>query len=188
MLKTCRFVVLGFLASLTVLSTLPAQAGLLVEPYFGYKFGTFKIETSNQNLSLSSPQVGARVGFTFPIIFVAADYGILVGGKFSNGTNLAPDGNAAEGQLFAEVGAILPLIRFYAGYGVLNTLTYTVNSVDYKAENGTAYKLGIGTTILPLVAINLTYVGSSYDKYGGTSAIKSSSGFYGVNLSIPFEL
>jgi hypothetical protein len=190
MLRNCRFLALGLLASLTLLVARPAKAGLLIEPYLGYELGTYSYTsiTPNENYDFSSANLGARVGYAFPIVFVAADYSVLLGANLKNGPSGSSEGTATGNQLFVDVGASLPLIRFYGGYGLTNTLTQTTNSIDAKAEGGTAFKLGVGTTILPIVAINLEYIHSEFDKLNGDSAGKSKANFYMLSVSLPFNL
>ena len=189
-MRGLRLLSLGVLASLTLLAARPAKAGLLIEPYLGYELGKYSSTSLNPNVDydFSSANLGARVGYAFPVVFVAADYSILLGGNLKNGTQGAVDGTATGNQLFVDVGASLPLVRFYGGYGLTNTFTQTSNSTDTKAEGGSAFKLGVGTTILPMVAINVEYIHSEFDKINGNSAGKSKANFYMLSLSLPFDI
>jgi hypothetical protein len=188
-MRGLRFLTLGLLVSLTVLAVRPAKANILLEPYLGYELGKFSYATtpSSTSYDFSSAVLGARVGYQFAMVFVAADYDLLLGGNLKNGTNGAPDSTVKGSQLFADVGVSLPLIRAYAGYGFVNSLTATANSFDTTSDGGSAFKLGVGTTILPLVAFNLEYIHTDYDKVTN-STVKSSSNVYMLNVSLPFNL
>jgi hypothetical protein len=141
--------------------------------------------TPSSDADLTSGALGLRLGAAFPIVFVAADYSLLVGGslKSNSGTKFDASGN----QLFAEVGAQLPLVRAYLGYGLMNTLQADGNGVSVKYEGGTAIKAGVGTTIMPMFAVNLEYITSTYDKVGGVSTSDMKSDFFMLNVSLPLE-
>lgn len=185
MLKT---VTLGLLASLTLLAASPAKAGLLLEPYLGYELGTLKYTTAGANFDLSTAVLGARVGVTFPVFFAALDYDTLLGGSLKQDDTAGSKWDASGNSLFLEVGANLPVVRAFIGYGLINTLEEKLNGVDNKSEGGTAIKLGLGTNIFPVVDVNLEYTHSDYDKLDGDSNNKSKSDFFMLDLSLPFDL
>jgi len=189
-MRGLRLLTLGLVSTLAMFAARPAQAGILLEPYLGYELGTMTYTgvSPNVNFSLSSAALGVRAGVTFPIIFVAADYSMLVGGKMTQDDAASTKWDATGSQLFAEVGAQLPLIRAYIGYGLMNTLEGTSNGTTNKDEGGTAIKVGVGTTFFPLVAVNLEYIMSNYDKYNGNSPSDTKSNFYMLNVSLPLNL
>lgn len=188
-MRGLRLLTLGLVASVAVLAARPAQAGILVEPYLGYELGTLKYTGSpNASFDLSSAALGLRAGVTFPLLFVALDYSVLLGGSAKDDTAAATKWDASGSQLFAEVGAQLPLIRAYLGYGIANTFELKSGGTTNKFENGTTIKAGVGTTVFPLIAVNLEYITSSYDKLNGNSPSDSKSNFFMLNLSVPFDL
>jgi hypothetical protein len=184
-MRGLRLLVLG-LATAVTLSSVPAKAGLLLEPYLGYQFGKFKDSSvGGSDADYSGATLGARVGATFPILFIALDYSLPVSGtlKPSGGSNIDVTG----GQLFAEVGASLPLIRAYLGYGLSNWYELKASGLTAKYEGGTAIKAGVGTTILPMVAINLEYQTQKFDKVGGVTTSDYKADLFMINASLPFE-
>lgn len=186
-MRAFRLLVLGLMTSAALFSAHRAEAtSLLLEPYLGYELGKLKYTgTPSSDSDLTSGALGLRLGAAFPILFVAADYSLLVGGSLKNsaGTKVDASGN----QLFAEVGAQLPLIRAYLGYGLMNTLQADGTGVSVKYEGGTAIKAGIGTTIMPMLAVNLEYINSKYDKVAGFSTSDMKSDFFMLNISVPLE-
>jgi hypothetical protein len=185
-MRGLRFFALVLVASIGLLTARPAHAAILLEPYLGYEFGKLKYSgTPSADFDVTSAALGARLGYAFPVVFIAADYSTLLGGSAKDSAGNKAD--ATGSQLFAEVGAHLPLIRGYLGYGLMNTLELSSNGTSTKFENGTAIKAGIGTTILPMVAINLEYITSTYDKVGGITTSNYKSDLFMLNVSLPFE-
>lgn len=171
-MRSFRFVLLAALAAVTFTSA-PAKAGLLLEPYIGYGIGTIG-EGAGEG-DLKAPYLGARVGMTFPILFLAADYMMPVGGEVEDADL---DGG---GDLFAVVGASLPLLRAYAGYGFVRSLKFDGGG---ELEDGNAIKLGVGTTILPFVAINFEYITGKYEE----GSAETDSSLMMLSASVPFDL
>ena len=74
-----------------------AQAGVYLEPYIGYNIGIIKYDaivaaTNVPSLSVSDaltgPSFGARVGWSLPAIWIAADYATgTLSSKLDGGTN-----------------------------------------------------------------------------------------------------
>ncbi len=187
-MRGLRLLVLGLVTSVAVLSARPAQASLLLEPYLGYELGKLEYTgTPNASFDLSSAALGLRLGVAFPVFFVAADYSFLVGGSSKQNDANSTKWDASGNQLFVEVGAQLPLVRAYVGYGLMNTFELKNNGTTNKFEGGTAIKAGVGTTIMPMFAVNLEYINSSYDKINGNSPSDSKSNYFMLNLSLPFE-
>lgn len=151
------------LVALSLLS-LPARAGLLLEPYLGYEFGDAKVKTTmgTGEWTTSGLAFGARVGMTFPIVFVALDYSMANDLKFK-GKDGTTDEDGSRSTLAAVVGAKLPLVRAYAGYAFLNDHTLKSNSGDVTLK-GSGVKLGVGFTGFPIVSVNLEYLMSKFDK------------------------
>lgn len=178
---------LGLTTAFVTFMAQPARAGLLLEPYVGYQIGTFKVQsTPNVNFDLSTAAIGARLGLTFPLVFIAADYSTLVGGTLKQDDAAGSKWDASGSQLFAVVGANLPLIRPFIGYGLSNTLEGKLNGNSVKSEGGTTIKAGLGASIIPMVSINLEYIYESWDKYNNNSSISSSANVFMLDLSVPF--
>lgn len=169
----------------------PAKADLYLEPYLGYGSGELKLGSSTYTMSGSG--IGARVGFSLPIFFVAADYA-MGSGKANLKSGSGSSGDYSSSDLFAVVGARLPLIRAYAGYGLMNSVTAKGNGAD-STLTGTAMKFGVGFSGLPFVAINLEYItetynklksgGAEYDIKSGGIIDKASAGMYMLTVSLP---
>ena len=185
-MRGLRSLALGVLAATTVFVAQPAKASLLFEPYVGYESGRFHTDPST-DWNFSGTAVGARLGVAFPVLFLALDYQTFLNGKLTNGTSPAPDQDVTGYTGYADVGFSLPLIRGYVGYGLLNKFNFKNGIYENTSEGGTAYKVGVGTTLLPIVAINLEYQHSDYDKGNGNSNLKSNSNFYMLSVSVPFN-
>jgi hypothetical protein len=137
-----------------------SNASLMVEPYLGYEFGkqTNKaVGGSTETTSDSTnPALGLRLGYSFMLPWVALDY------TMGSGTIKATAGDTdfSRTSLAAVVGVDLPvLVRAWAGYGFTNdfTLKGSGGLSDTKVK-GTYTKVGVGTTMLPFVSINLEYI------------------------------
>jgi hypothetical protein len=178
---------------------LPAHAGLLLEPYVGYEMGSAEVSSSGltAKYDTSGITVGGRVGFTMPIFFAALDYSMANGkANLTSGPGTSPD--LSRSSLFAVVGASLPLIRVYGGYGFLHELTMKDASGD-GVFKGSALKLGASFTGLPFLALNLEYIMSSLNKYKASSGTESAIGTgnpvsdakanaFMLSVSVPFDL
>lgn len=177
-----RSVIFTALAAVTVFASIPAKASILVEPYVGYLMGSTK--NISPAFDISSAVGGARLAYEFPVVFVGLDYSTMLGGTGKSGS-LSVDVTGSD--LFVEVGARVPLVRAYLGFGITHDLSLATTST-VKLEGGSAVKLGVGTTILPAVAINLEYFIETYDKINGASAgTTGGANFYSLNVSLPFS-
>lgn len=158
----------------------------MVEPYLGYSTGTVTV-TSNSDSSSNTKHTltGVRLGYLSPALFWGAlDYVVGVGSKVSTGSN---DFDADRSNLFLDIGANLPLIRVWGGYGILNNLVIKSTGSSATYSGGSMLKLGVGTTILPLVSLNLEYITGNFGSYpGGITAGKENMTVFSVSL--PLEL
>ncbi len=151
-----------FLAAVILLFSLSAKAGLLLEPYLGYALGSYDNKQkagatlSSNNGTLTGPTFGARVGYIAMIPFFAIDASMA---SLNDHSGLAgvSDTTYTNTTLFAVVGAQLPLVSVWAGYGFYDKGAETVTGVDIKTS-GNALKAGVGIRPLPLVQFNLEYV------------------------------
>lgn len=180
-LRPLRFAVLGLIAAVS-LKAAPAMADVLLEPYVGYKMGNF--DNNGVKADLSGTVVGARLGVAFPVIFIAADYSVLTNGELDWDDANRGKTNLTGSQLFADVGVSLPLVRAYAGYGLINELKPDGSETIKK---GDLWKLGVGTTIFPFIAINLEYQNAKHDKQGNNELSGVTSDAFMLSVSLPLE-
>lgn len=145
-----------------------AQAGLYLEPYLGYAFGSSETKGRNSTLfdsefSYKTPYLGARVGYGMMGLSVGVDYSFTMADYDTdisvpaNSTSTDEFGNKALG-IFANFDApVLPL-RVWATY-FLNWESETKKSTTLAdvgdTESGKGFGLGVGFTGLPFLAINL---------------------------------
>jgi hypothetical protein len=187
-MNTKSLLKLAFAATLLVFAALPAKADLYLEPYVGYQVGTFTHNVSSVSGTVSGTAAGLRVGLSLPIFFVAAEYSLANGTmKPSSGSDLDVTGKT----LFATVGARLPLIRAYAGYGIMNDWDTKVSGGSTGTYKGSAIKLGAGFSGLPFIAVNVEYVMSTFTKYkvgSSESNTDMKSGTYMLNVSLPLSI
>jgi hypothetical protein len=165
----------GFL--MVVLQAVPAHAGILVEPYIGYGLGNSKVAFAGGAEAKSDTYgsvLGARLGYQALLLFAAFD-GSVGMGTIKAANSASTDADYSDTKLFALVGARLPLVRAYAGYGFINNVTE--KSTPNEKLQGSAIKLGVGFTGLPFIAINFEYIASTYDKIdlGGGAGMQSKS-------------
>ena len=170
----------SFLIALAVLvSYVPAHADLLLEPYAGYYFGDSDDGSSKDDVT--GPGFGARIGYQ--------SLGFMVGGDFMTGSWEAdgnPKSDITPKVLGVFAGYNFPiLLRVYGVYG-LSTKSDVESSSGNFELTGDSIKLGVGTTILPFVSVNLEYITSTYDEADGqalTPEIKQK--IYGISVSLP---
>lgn len=161
--------------------SLPAQAGLHVEPFLGYHMG--KDDSTPEN-DITGTEMGARVGFS--------TLGLSVGGELSKGmydvdSNPSVDLEPTNMGIFAAFEFPI-LVRAYA--------TYIINAkADYGSSTeieGSGVRLGVGFTGLPFIAINVEYIDTTYDECSGSVACVGWSDYksklYGINVSLPLDL
>lgn len=184
--------------AITLAAATSARAGILLEPYVGYTYGQIKTKTvaGTENASDNNNLViGGRAAYVFTVAMVGLDYAMNVAGRAHNTTS-GTDYDWSQSTLWLIGGAQLPLIRAYAGYGLMNTGTAN-SSTTTKLMDGDAFKLGAGYTGFPMIAINLEYWMASYKKMsinGTESDIpnalfdKATNDLVVVSVSMPFEL
>lgn len=139
---------------------------ILIEPYVGYGFGEYDDGTPESANGLA---FGGRLGFQ--------KFGFMVGAEYQRGIGESEETDGSTTDMTIEnmgvfVGYNFPvLLRVYAGYEFLSNINSENTSQDTEVDiKGTATKVGIGFTPLPLVAINLEYIMAKYDKWEGKSA------------------
>lgn len=194
-----------FVFSLTGLQK--AHAGILLEPYLGYEFGTADqtYGSSNDGKSTkflgSGTVIGARVGWTIPFLFFALDYSMGTGQKFTvheDSLGSVEDQDGSRSTLAAVVGVKVPLLRAYAGYAFINDLK-NKDSVSDDTLKGSAVKLGASFTGFPLISLNAEYLVSTYNKMvpgngseytlGSDQTVKEAkSQMLLLSVSVPFDI
>ena len=192
------------ITAILLATPLAANAGILLEPYVGAEFDNFAADiTSGGTLKYNDtgPHAGLRLGYQFPLIFVAADYDFgALNSSIDQPTGAGfKSGSVTRSSAFAEIGAKVPLLYAYVGYGFLNDWTFKqasgTNDLLFK---GTAVKAGLSFTGLPFIAVTLEYMTSTFSKFAtggtetsiGTSATfkTASASTYMLTLSLPFRL
>lgn len=175
-----------------------AQAGILIEPYLGYEMGNVKSTSATPGSAEETDTAngvgyGLRLGYKFLIPWVALDY---TAGSGKTKDDAGVESDATKSALGAVVGANLPLVRFWAGYGFSNTLTFKETAGDTKFK-GTYTKVGLGFGFIPFVSLNAEYIINNYNKielpvYGERdkseffSSLKHDAVF--ISISAPFNL
>ncbi|MBY0383859.1 hypothetical protein K2X05_01760 [bacterium] len=166
-----------------------AFAGFHLEPYLGSSLiGQWKQGNSKDDVMMRN--FGFKLGYQAPM-------GLQVGGDIQLGLgtydNISPfDTNAAAAAFGAYLGYQSEMgLRAYAHYLFTSALVFdTTNDPVYK---GNGFKLGVGYSTLPWLAINVEYHIMTYDKYkdnliSSTSLDpKHKDNFLFVTLSFPFN-
>lgn len=163
--------------AVSLLVGVSSQADILIEPYLGYHLGKWKAGSTSEDLS--GMVFGGRLGFSTLGFQAGLDY---MGGELKD--DATPKSEFTVSNLGVFVGYNFPiLVRVYGSYFFDAELKDT-----FKLE-GTAIRLGVGFSPLPLLDVNLEYMMGTYDKVNGSSInpdVKTDT--YGLVLSIPFEL
>lgn len=175
------------------LSSLPAKADLLLEPFAGYHSGTasFKSksgvesEVSDGGLAFQGRGAYSVMGFFFGLdaFFAKAD------AKYSKpaGTKDTESQHTAYYIVAGYEAPVVPL-RAWLGYA----LAHEWGLGNSTFSGGSNIKLGIGFTFLPLISLNLEYfkndfgsltttggtstsVGQAYDSFNASSLFLSAS-------------
>ena len=162
-----------------------AHAGLYLEPYASYATGSWSESSTNQNMN--GLTYGARVAYSFPL-------GFQLGADVSSGNwtdNSTPSYNVQPTDLGIYAGYDFPiLVHVWLTYDVSSQLKYTQNSSS-DTFKGSAFKLGIGFKVLPLLSINFDYEMGTYNKdnNNNTNAYGNlTDKMFMVGLSIPLNL
>lgn len=190
------------IAGLLGLAT-PAKAGILLDPYLSYEMGNFDTTyTAGGSLKYDTSGVGfgARVGYTLPLVFFALDYSMSSGkAKVKEDAYSAmPDNDFDRSTLYALVGVKLPFIRGWAGYGFINDVKMKATATTTESTlKGSAIKVGVGYTGLPIVSLNAEYIMSNFTKLktdtgdediSGPTFKDSKNNTILLSISAPFDL
>lgn len=178
-----------------------AQAGILIEPYLGYESSAFKYaNASSPSLEytdkITGTGVGLRLGYKFLIPWVALDYSMTTG-KAKAGSPTDVDYDASQTGIGAVIGADLPLIRGWAGYGFSNDFVRKATSTTVETKlKGTYTKVGVGFKIIPFLSLNLEYKMNNVDKIEANGVTMNKSAMFAsqtnnalfFSVSAPFNL
>ncbi len=186
---------LVFVCFSALLFSAVANAGILIEPFVGYSTGSGKASGNASGISYSTTDTengaifGARAGYSFALLSFGAEYegGSLAANSKVNisGVQTTVTGTSTMTNLgaFAEIN--LPIIDGYVGYfpSAQATSSGTTNS-------GSAFQIGIGYKMLPLINVNLEYLNSSYNKTNdsSTTGYSASGSLYILSVSLPINI
>lgn len=166
-----------------VLAAPIARADLLLEPFLGYYTG--ELETTSAGTTSTSDTdgmgLGARIGYQ--------QLGLMVGGEFMTGKwkdDSNPSNDVTPTTLGVFIGYNFPvLLRVWGTYNI-QTKTKVEGGGTSNDLEGDSLKLAVGTTILPLVSINLEYITSTFDEAdGNTLSPEWKAKMYGLSVSLP---
>ncbi len=168
-----------------------AQAGVLVEPYLGFGIGSG--DRGNIDYDYTTPQFGARLGYSFLGLMGGIDYSLATSFDIdaeNTTTGVNSSTSYKKNQFGIFVGYELPiLLRAWGTYYVNASLEDDIAPIsDYS---GSGYALGVGFTGLPFVSLNLEYRSFSYDEVetsGSTSTLSPSFDLNEILLSVSLPL
>jgi hypothetical protein len=181
-----------------------SQAGILIEPYLGYETGDLSYTPVFTGTGTEFKDVqtgtgyGLRLGYKFLIPWVALDYS-GVSGKAKTGASAIgfADTDYTRSSLGAVVGADLPIIRLWAGYGLSNELAYKATASTAASKfKGSYVKAGVGLKLIPFLSVNLEYKMNTYTKFDNGTTESDIKDFFSshkndmlmISLSAPFNL
>lgn len=180
-----------FLASMVfLLVPSAAKADLFIEPYLGYEVGRVNMTTTTDvgwSGNTSGVAIGARLGYSIPLLFAALDYAYASDSTSSmSGSGAPADGSATRSSLGLVAGVKIPMLRAYAGYGFSDKFTLKPSSGDLTLT-GTSIKLGASFTGLPLINLNLEYVMATYTSFDPNSLKAGTNNTLLASVSLPWE-
>lgn len=168
---------------LSVFSMKKADAGILLEPYFGIHPFNTEVDSGTNSVDFSGTAFGARAGWQ--------TLGLMFGGNYKTGS-FDSDDTAAIGDVdsYTHTGVFIGynfpiMIRFWYE-AILSSDIELANGTEL--EKGTGSTIGIGYTGFPFVSINLEM--SKLDGYelsttGASTNVELSSTM--LSLSFPFN-
>jgi hypothetical protein len=181
------------------LSSINANAGLLIEPHLGYNIHS-STTLGTDKIDYNGAQYGARMGlqslgFMGGLDYTHASYTATT--KPNSGTSDKDERKRDELGVF--IGYKFPvLLRAWVGYNFLAKETQSVLGPTSGTKVGDYYKghsteIGVGFTTIPFVSLNLSYKMLSYDKHfdsgkGTTSSLNPKFEPKEIILGISFPL
>jgi len=172
--------------AVSLLGGAAANAGFLVDPYFGY---TASGTTSSSSLTaISGTELGGRFGYS------TMGFGFGLDAVIAGTTTFTTSGTATNYAPF-HYGVFASykfpvLVRAYVSY-LLSTKDTESVTKDYIT--GTATKIGVQYTGLPFVAIGLEMFSGTASKYtlastGTVVNFTPTQTQTRITISVPFEL
>ena len=179
--------------------TLPARAGLRIEPIVGYSMGDYKTSAVTTHLEgngrVDGFTYGGRLGWMFDGIFIGGEYQAARAQLKTDGTGEAT--NWSNKTIFGELGyEFLMGLRVYAGMNVTPHESDVATTPSHTVYKGSAKKFGLGFQYRAPFAVNAEYIMYDFDEYqNGAVKAKTSTLFEKFNynavvlsLSFPFTL
>lgn len=172
----------GILLMTAMIST--ARAELLIEPLVGWTFSQ-EVDLQKTYQSGDGLSYGGRLGYQTGGAQIGLDY---LKTDIDMGSS-DWDKKLKTDEWAAFIGYRFPvLFRIYAGYIFSAEADSNIEGNTLTLENGTGAKVGVGTTILPFLDINLEYRKGSYsDAKVGNLKIKDQD-FEAMMLSVSFPI
>ncbi len=171
------------------------SSGFYFEPYLGYFSGTLdatydaSLGGGSSSATGSGLAFGAKLGYAFPVVFLALSAG---GGSGKTTSSSGTQTDVVPVDIALEVGASFWQLRIWGAY-VNETLKAesTSSSTEYT---GSGYKLGVSYTGFDMISINFEMLPITYTKLksdsisldlGPGKAMTAKSNVYILSLSLP---
>ncbi len=190
-----------------------AIAGIWIEPYIGYKFGSYDatlknyvgaaaIANGDYTVDMTGYAVGGKLGYAVPFLAIGLEYQM---GQLNKKINKKPAASTLVDNdrydttvlgAFVTFTAI-PLINVWAGYQFSIKWKDTNGPDKGDTISGSGYGVGAGFTGLPFLSINLDYKAYTMnkEKSGGTTTNLPSNNkneYEGeeimLSISLPFNI
>lgn len=152
-------------------------AGILVEPYLGYRTGGYEQSVTGEGLysyDHSGHEYGLRLGGSYLGFMAGLQYGI---GVVDTEVDTQPATGSRSGKAEFDttvMGAFvgfsgIPFFRvwgtYFFNYDWESKKEVSTRNVDNKEEyNGSGYSLGVGFTGIPFISLNLEYRLATFDE------------------------
>jgi len=188
-----------FSVILVLCLSLPAQAGLLFEPYAGYAMGDHKsidaTTEQTQSGNIDGFAYGAKAGWMFGRFFLGGEYQASRAQRKMDGTAEAV--NWANTSIFGVIGLQSQVgLRISAAMTVTPHTSVESSLPERTTYTGSAKKLSIGYHYRIPLALNVDYIIYEFDKYKqgeskGDIKERFSKFEYStlmLSLSFPFEM
>lgn len=164
----------------------PAHAGVLLEPYLGYATGDSEYFNGIKMVTedASGLVYGARVGYS--------TLGLAFGAEYQGGAidiDVKTNDKAKTSDIGVFVGYTFPvMLRVFGTYFFQSKADYESDEAQAEGElSGSAMKVGVGYTGLPLVAINLEYYMGKFDEFDDKALEKDTKvNVIMLSVSLPF--
>lgn len=165
-----------------------ANAGLLIEPFYGVALNG-SIETENDDADYDSGSTyGARLGWTMMGLQLGVDYRNHLNEFEVNDVDI----ETASTITYAFIGYEFPVMfRIYAGMGVSSEGTFDNGTNEFDLSEASSTVVGLSYKGLPFIAINFEMVNYDWDTIeldGNDVNDEYSGSHYLVSLSIPINL